>query len=28
MALAAELIHFVTMHPDAAMITLRDNGTP
>ncbi|MGC7224433.1 pyridoxamine 5'-phosphate oxidase, partial [Mycobacteroides abscessus subsp. massiliense] len=27
MALAAELIHFVTMHPDAAMITLRDNGT-
>ncbi|MGC7317681.1 pyridoxamine 5'-phosphate oxidase, partial [Mycobacteroides abscessus subsp. massiliense] len=26
MALAAELIHFVTMHPDAAMITLRDNG--
>lgn len=28
MALAAELIHFVTTHPDAAMITLRDNGTP
>ncbi|TDZ43276.1 pyridoxamine 5'-phosphate oxidase family protein [Mycobacteroides franklinii] len=28
MPLAPELVDFVTKHPDAAMITLRDNGTP